>query len=97
MPLIKSKSKKAFEHNLKAELTAGKPKDQSLAISYNMQRQAGKKKKASGGTVVSGSKDMNYADGGESHSKYMSDIAQNHQRMEGVHIQVEGKVQVPLV
>ena len=97
MPLIHKKGKAAFAHNLKAELTAGKPKDQSLAISYNMQRQAGKKKKASGGTVVSGSKDMNYADGGESHSKYMSDIAQNHQRMEGVHIQVEGKVQVPLV
>lgn len=50
MPLIKSKSKKAFEHNLKAELAAGKPKDQALAIAYSTQRHAGKKM-AEGGEV----------------------------------------------
>jgi hypothetical protein len=48
MPLKKSSSKKAFEHNLKAELHAGKPKDQSLAIAYSIKRKA---KKAKGGGV----------------------------------------------
>ncbi len=38
MPLESGKSKAAFEHNLKAELKAGKPKDQALAISYAQQR-----------------------------------------------------------
>jgi hypothetical protein len=45
MPLIKSKSPKAFESNLNAELAAGKPKKQALAIAYNVQRHA---KKAGG-------------------------------------------------
>lgn len=40
MPLIKSKSPKAFESNLKAELAAGKPKKQALAIAYDVQRRA---------------------------------------------------------
>jgi len=51
VPLKKSSSKKAFEHNLKAELHAGKPKDQSLAIAYSVKRKAGKKKMAKGGGV----------------------------------------------
>lgn len=42
MPLIKSKSSKAFEGNLKAELAAGKPKKQALAIAYDVQRRAKK-------------------------------------------------------
>src|SRR5271165_1241945 len=63
MPLIKGKSPKAFEHNIKAEMKAGKPQPQALAIAYSVKRKA-PKKKASGGTVESGSKDMNYADGG---------------------------------
>lgn len=46
MPLIKSKSEKAFTSNLKAELAAGKPKKQALAIAYDVQRRA---KKATGG------------------------------------------------
>ena len=41
MPLVKSKSKKAFEHNVKAELAAGKPLKQSLAIAYSERRSAG--------------------------------------------------------
>jgi len=48
MPLVKSKSKQAFESNLKAELAAGKPRKQALAIAYNVQREA---KKAEGGEV----------------------------------------------
>lgn len=51
MPLIKSKSKKAFEHNMETEMAAGKPKDQSLAIAYNVQRKPKKKKMADGGNV----------------------------------------------
>ncbi len=44
MPLIKSSGKKAFEKNLKEELKAGRPKDQALAISYSVAREAKKKK-----------------------------------------------------
>lgn len=47
MPLSHGKSKQAFEHNLKAEIHAGKPMSQSLAIAYNMKRKA--KKMANGG------------------------------------------------
>lgn len=44
MPLKKSSSKKAFVGNLKAELKAGKPKDQALAIAYAVQRETKRKK-----------------------------------------------------
>ncbi len=47
MPLIKSKSKKAFSHNVKAEMDAGKPQKQALAIAYAQKR----KGYAQGGTV----------------------------------------------
>lgn len=46
MPLMQSKSKKAFEHNMKSEMEAGKPKKQSLAIAYSIKR---KPKKMWGG------------------------------------------------
>ena len=42
MPLVKSPSKSAFRTNLKAEMKAGKPKKQSLAIAYNVQRKSKK-------------------------------------------------------
>ena len=38
MPLEKGKSKAAFEHNVKAELSAKKPLKQALAISYAEKR-----------------------------------------------------------
>jgi len=50
MPLIKSKSDAAFKSNLKAELAAGKPKNQSLAIAYRIQR--GAPRKAAGGPTA---------------------------------------------
>lgn len=53
MPLMKKKSKAAFEHNIKAEMEAGKPQKQSLAIAYSVKRKA---KKAMGGKM--------YAEGG---------------------------------
>lgn len=46
MPLTKSKSKKAFSHNVEAEIAAGKPQKQAVAIAYSVKRAA---KKADGG------------------------------------------------
>ncbi len=51
MPLIKSKSKKAFSKNVATEMEAGKPQKQSLAIAYNVKRHAGKKHYAKGGQI----------------------------------------------
>ena len=45
MPLIKSKSKKAFSSNVKAEVRAGKPVKQAVAIAYSERRAAKKKPK----------------------------------------------------
>ena len=43
MPLIKSKSDKAFKENIKAEVKAGKPVKQALAIAYSEKREAANK------------------------------------------------------
>lgn len=40
MPLRKSKSKKAFKSNVKAEIAAGKPPKQAVAIAYAVKRKA---------------------------------------------------------
>ena len=48
MPLIKSKSPKAFKENIKAEIAAGKPQKQAVAIAYSVKRAA---KKAEGGSM----------------------------------------------
>ncbi len=40
MPLVKGRSDKAFEHNIKAEIGAGKPQKQALAIAYATKRKA---------------------------------------------------------
>jgi len=40
MPLIKSKSKKAFKQNVRTEMRAGKPRKQALAIAYSVKRKA---------------------------------------------------------
>lgn len=42
MPLVKSKSPKAFSKNVSAEVKAGKPKKQALAIAYATKRSAAK-------------------------------------------------------
>lgn len=49
MPLKKSTSKKAFESNIKAEVKAGKPAKQAVAIAYSTKREAAKKAKKSKG------------------------------------------------
>ena len=35
MPLMSGKSQKAFTHNIKAEIAAGKPQKQAVAIAYS--------------------------------------------------------------
>lgn len=46
MPLVKSASKAAFRKNVKAEMKAGKPQKQAVAIAYSVKRRAqGKKSK----------------------------------------------------
>jgi hypothetical protein len=42
MPLIKSMSPKAFKSNIKAEVKAGKPVKQAVAIAYSEKREAQK-------------------------------------------------------
>jgi hypothetical protein len=44
VPLVKSASKGAFRKNIKAEMAAGKPQKQSVAIAYNVMRKAQGKK-----------------------------------------------------
>jgi hypothetical protein len=42
MPLKKSTSKEAFKSNVKAEIKAGKPVKQAVAIAYSEKRAAAK-------------------------------------------------------
>jgi hypothetical protein len=44
MPLIKSMTEKAFKHNIRAEVKAGKPVKQAVAIAYSEKRAAKKGK-----------------------------------------------------
>ena len=46
MPLVKSTSSQAFRKNVKAEIAAGKPVKQAVAIAYNVKREAAAKKPA---------------------------------------------------
>ena len=43
MPLVKSTSKEAFRKNVKAEIKAGKPQKQAVAIASSVKREAAKK------------------------------------------------------
>ena len=44
MPLVKSSSKSAFRKNVGAEVKAGKPVKQAVAIAYSVKRKATAKK-----------------------------------------------------
>ena len=44
MPLKKSASPAAFKANIKAEIKAGKPPKQAVAIAYSVKRQAQRKR-----------------------------------------------------
>jgi hypothetical protein len=48
MPLMKSKSEKAFRENVKAEVKSGKPVKQAVAIAYATKRSAQSKAPAKG-------------------------------------------------
>jgi hypothetical protein len=67
MPLMHGKSKKAFQHNIKAEVHAGKPQKQAVAIAFSEKRRAAERKhKASGGCIGHGcSHHSHYDDGGK--------------------------------
>ena len=56
MPLIKSTSKKAFGENVKAEMKAGKPQKQSVAIAYSEKRAAEGKKTSKAKATTKGKK-----------------------------------------
>jgi hypothetical protein len=43
VPLVKSPLKEAFRKNVKAEVAAGKPVKQAVAIAYSVKREAAKK------------------------------------------------------
>jgi hypothetical protein len=43
MPLVKSKSPEAFRKNVKAEIAAGKPVKQAVAIAYAVKRSVSQK------------------------------------------------------
>lgn len=43
MPLKKGKSRKTFSSNVRAEVNAGKPVKQAVAIAYAMKRKSRKK------------------------------------------------------
>jgi len=45
MPLSKSSSKRAFNKNVAAEVRAGRPVKQAVAIAYSTKREAAKKLK----------------------------------------------------
>ena len=45
MPLVKSKSKQAFQQNIRAEIKAGKPPKQAVAIAYSVKRRAAGRKR----------------------------------------------------
>jgi hypothetical protein len=45
MPLKKSTSKRAFNANVRAEVKAGKPVKQAVAIAYDVKRRARKRSK----------------------------------------------------
>jgi hypothetical protein len=42
MPLVKSTSPAAFRKNVKAEIAAGKPQKQAVAIAYSVKHEAAK-------------------------------------------------------
>lgn len=73
MPLVQGSSKKAFSKNVKAEMKAGKPQDQSLAIAYDIKRKNSRKKMADGGKVTDKKKPMIAEALDEDTRKQMSD------------------------
>jgi len=77
MPLIHSKSKKAFAENIRKEREAGKPEDQAVAIAYNV---AGKEKRTGDKISKSIEKDKHHSTHtSEMASAYEHDVAHTKQ------------------
>lgn len=57
MPLLKSKSKNAFEKNVSTEIDSGKSPNQALAIAYSVKRKS-PKKIAEGGEAIPAYQDL---------------------------------------
>jgi hypothetical protein len=45
MPIVKGYSKKTIKKNIESEIRAGKPKNQAVAIAYDIARRERKKRK----------------------------------------------------
>lgn len=69
MPLVKSASKEAFRKNVKAEMAAGKPQKQAVAIAYSTQRAASSTQRAASGTQRAASGTQRAASGTKSAPK----------------------------
>lgn len=67
MPLNKSASKEAFSDNIKAEMAAGKPQKQAVAIAYSVARQASGKGATRGAAKGKGHGNETAHDGGLCH------------------------------
>jgi hypothetical protein len=90
MPLIKSKSPKAFSKNVETEMNSGKDQKQALAIAYNVKRSAGKKKYAKGGEVRAGSEKPT-ADSGQTHKCTYMCNNQKHYNQDGEMVRADNK------
>lgn len=69
MPLRPGKSKSAFSHNVEAEMEAGKPQKQAVAIAYSVKRASSHKKMGHGGEVDSCGECAKMWGGGASYSE----------------------------
>ena len=65
MPLEKGKSREAFSHNVKAEMDAGKPQKQAVAIAYAEKGEKKHKSKHKGGAASAFRARALMADNGE--------------------------------
>ena|ERR1700679_2187161 len=75
MPLIQGKSKQAFSHNVSAEMHAGKPQAQSVAIAYSEKAKAEHKKHLARGGKASDCRYCmgGYAEGGDTSGGTLGD------------------------
>ena len=79
MPLMKSRSKGAFAHNVKAEIAAGKPPKQALAIAYSVKDKAPKRNAADTSAGASGpNRKMELAGHHSAHSAKRSEHYHNN-------------------
>lgn len=94
MPLMKGKSKGAFEHNIRAEIAAGKPPKQAVAIAYSVkgERKDPKRNPADTSAGVSGpNRKMEKA---EHHSMHSAKRSEHYHKMVAAQKVVPGKMKM---